>query len=156
VKHFPNIVLCFSLQSLVIIGPGKFANPSRAARLAGELKQNLVDIFVMPVGYDPDVEAVTKVASRIVDNNVFMTTSPEALRPHLRALTKRICEGAERPKGIISTISTYLGKNQYTSCRFRSKRGFDRLIYRFSVYFMLDVTARHMVQNAVSLYKRFQ
>lgn len=87
------------LQSLVIIGSGKFANPSRVARIAGELKQNLVDIFVMPVGYDPDIEAISKVASRVVDNNVFMTTSPEALRPHLRSLTQRICEGAERPKG---------------------------------------------------------
>jgi hypothetical protein len=89
------------LQSLVIIGPGKFSNPDTAARIAGELRQNLVDVFVMPVGYDPDVPSMKRVASRPVDNNIFMTTTPEALRPHLRSLTRRICEGAERPKGKI-------------------------------------------------------
>lgn len=109
----------FLLQSLVIIGPGKFANPSRAARIAGELRQTLVDIFVMPVGYDPDVQAIEKVASREVANNVFMTTSPEALRPHLRSLTKRICEGAERPKGkdpYVKTLYFVVGKGFCLSC----------------------------------------
>ncbi|XP_048583307.1 uncharacterized protein LOC5512020 isoform X1 [Nematostella vectensis] len=85
-------------KSLVIISTGKFQNPAKAARLAGALKQAQVDVFAVPVGENPDIPALKKIVSHIVDNNVFMTSSYDALRPHLRSLTKTICDGAEKLK----------------------------------------------------------
>jgi len=83
----------------VIVSPGTFSNPAAAIRLAGLLKLNQVDVFAVPVGKNPDVPTIRKVISKKQHKNAFITTSYRALRPHVRALTKTICEGAEKIKG---------------------------------------------------------
>lgn len=85
-----------SVQSLVFIGHGLFKNSIQAVVLANKLKQKAIDIFAVPIGPNADVDTITKVVSRPINNNVFMTTSYNALRPNVRALTKTICQGAQK------------------------------------------------------------
>lgn len=66
--------------------------------MASKLRKKFVDVFAVPIGPNPDVRTLSKVVNKPVEKNVFMTTSFNALRPNLRALTKTICEGAQKIK----------------------------------------------------------
>lgn len=50
----------------------------------------------MPVGGQGDIATIRNVVSKKIENNAFITTSFDALRPQLRALTKAVCDGAEK------------------------------------------------------------
>lgn len=80
------------------MGTGKFLSAKRAALMANKLRQEHVDVFLVPIGGEGDVAGVRNVVSKKIENNAFMTTSFDALRPHLRALTKAICGGAQKLK----------------------------------------------------------
>lgn len=82
------------LQSLVIIGSGQFLDSARAIALSASLKQNLVDVFSVPIGPNYDVATQRKFASPNANKNIFITSSYDALKPHVRAVTKAICDGA--------------------------------------------------------------
>lgn len=77
----------------MIISDGRFESRATALAAANKLKEKFVDIFVVPVGENPDLETLKQLASREVENNVFMTSSYNALEPNLRSLTMRVCEG---------------------------------------------------------------
>ena len=81
------------LQSLVIISDGRFDDSAAAIEASSNLKQKFVDIYAVPVGDNPDIDTLKKLVSREVENNVFVTSSYNALEPHLRSLTKTVCEG---------------------------------------------------------------
>ncbi|EDO40322.1 predicted protein [Nematostella vectensis] len=93
-------------NSLVIIGSGQFQDPAVAIGLGAALKQNLVDVFAVPVGDNPDVATLRSFASPNVEKNVFMTSSHNALRPHVRAVTKAICDGAIKIRNNTQTRHT--------------------------------------------------
>lgn len=78
------------------MGSGKFINSKKAASLANQLRQKKVDVFAVAIGGKGDVAAVRNVVSKKTENNAFMITSYNALKPQLRALTKAICDGAEK------------------------------------------------------------
>lgn len=78
---------------MVIVSDGRFDNPAAAIEASNKLKQKFVDIYVVPIGENPDLDTLKKIASRQVENNVFVTSSYNALEPHLRRLTQRVCEG---------------------------------------------------------------
>lgn len=89
-----NIVV----QSLVIISQGKFKDGSRAINIASELRKKFVDVFAVPIGDSPDLKTLVKVVNKPIENNIFMTTSANALTPNARALTRTICQGAQKIK----------------------------------------------------------
>ena len=88
----------FPSQSVVIITEGKFANSAEAVASASKLKNQSIDVFAVAVGPDPDVPTLKGIVSPKVENNVFMTTTYDALRPHRRALTDTVCEGGKERK----------------------------------------------------------
>lgn len=88
-----------------MVGSGQFLESARAVALSAALKQNLVDVFSVPVGPKPDIATIRKFASPPVNNNVFITTSYDALRPHVRAVTKAICDGAIKIRSKFKLLS---------------------------------------------------
>lgn len=82
------------LQSLVIFSQGIFQNSPQAINIASKLRQKFVDVFAVPIGSNADIPTLIKVVNRPIEKNIFMTTSFNALKPNLRALTKTICKGA--------------------------------------------------------------
>jgi basic membrane lipoprotein Med (substrate-binding protein (PBP1-ABC) superfamily) len=73
---------------------GKFQDAKNAALLASQLKQSQVDVFAVIIGGKGDIAAIRNVVSAKVENNVFLTTSFDALRPQLVALIEAVCNGA--------------------------------------------------------------
>jgi len=63
--------------------------------VAFQLKEKLVDIFAVAIGDNPEIDNIRKVVSRPIEQNIFMVSSPEALRVQARALVKRVCDGGK-------------------------------------------------------------
>lgn len=82
---------------MLIISQGKYQNAKKASRYASQLKQKGVDVYQMAIGGNEDVPAIRSVASKQQHKTVFITSSYDAMKPHLRAVINRICEGAEKP-----------------------------------------------------------
>ena len=80
----------------MIISHGRFYNSIKAITTATKIRQKAVDIFAVAIGPNADVPTLSKVVSRPVNKNVFMTTSYNALLPNLRSLTETICHGAQK------------------------------------------------------------
>ena len=77
----------------MLITEGRLSDAEGAVEAALKIRSKYVDVFIVAVGEDPDVGSLVKMVSPPVDNNVFMTTSYNALRSHLRAVTDTICKG---------------------------------------------------------------
>ena len=71
-------------------------DPVAAQEAALQIRSRPSDLFIVAIGEDPDVSSLVKMASPPVENNVFMTTTPNALQAHLRALTDTVCKGGRR------------------------------------------------------------
>lgn len=86
-----------------MITEGKFSDPGAAEEAAVQIRALPADLFVVAVGDDPDVDSLVTMVSPPVESNVFMTTTPNALRAHLRALTDTVCKGGR--EGSVSELS---------------------------------------------------
>lgn len=71
-------------------------DPVAAQEAALQIRSRPADLFIVAIGEDPDVSSLIQMASPPVENNVFMTTTPNALEAHLRALTDTVCKGGRR------------------------------------------------------------
>lgn len=71
-------------------------DPVAAQEAALQIRSRPSDLFIVAIGEDPDVSSLVKMASPPVENNVFMTTTPNALQAHLRSLTDTVCKGGRR------------------------------------------------------------
>ena len=81
---------------MVIIHDGRFQDAEAAVKASTALKEKFVDVFDVAVGSNPDVDTIERVVSREPYDNVFMTSSYNALDPNMRRLTQRVCEGGTR------------------------------------------------------------
>ncbi|XP_048583231.1 uncharacterized protein LOC5507629 isoform X2 [Nematostella vectensis] len=96
-------------KSLVIISQGQLDDAATAAGIAAQLRQKFVDVFSVTVGNNSDVTGLREIVSKPVDKNVFMTSSFGALDPNLRALTRTICEGADKVRPCGKPIDVLFG-----------------------------------------------
>lgn len=86
-------ILFMSLQTVVLITEGKFADPAAAEKAAVQIRTKLADLFVVAIGDKPDVDSLVKMVSLPTERNVFLASTPNALQANLRGLTDAICKG---------------------------------------------------------------
>jgi len=79
----------------VLFTSGRFIDSQATIELSQKLKEQLIDVYAVPIGSDPDVESLENTVSSKSDDNIFMMSSTTALKPQLRALVNTICEGGE-------------------------------------------------------------
>lgn len=61
--------------------------------MAFQLKEKLIDVYAVAIGDNPEIDNLRSVVSKPLEDNIFMVSSPEALRAQARALVKRVCDG---------------------------------------------------------------
>ena len=78
---------------MVIITEGRFVDKQLVIEASEKLKNECTYVYAVAVGASPDVATLRSIVSHDANNNIFMTSSYDALRAHLRAVTNTVCEG---------------------------------------------------------------